>query len=389
MPETTQEVTTQEPDLDKMSLAELEALAAGEVKKEETSGTGADSVPPAASPQGQVPAGTPAPAAPAPAPSKDGWIEVDIDGTEKLRFKNQDEVLKSFAHAQKFIRQQKQTIDKYNAERGNVGDIQRQFDQMRAENTRLSSLIAQYTQGQQQQQFGQSPNAATAAFQTLARQQGQDPNSALYAEIEALKAAQAELATKAQRFETLEQQIEAQRAAEVVDNGVKALYSEVDGFLAKHPEFKPSTDFAKLDDLVSTYGAEAAQSMMSPEDYAKYSQIFEVVSLYKNGPSGLDLTRKNFQDLEEAFLVRQHRTGSLGQALANAAKQGMQNYEAVLNRTAQSAQILPNSIGSAQAPEMGPAEIEALLNLDPALIQADPKLLEQFNRAAAALGANI
>lgn len=372
----------QEPNLDGMSLEELEKLASEQVKAEEAqpSTTEGQAAPKVDNPS--TPASAPAPVGATKAP--DGWIEIDVDGTEKLRFKNQDEVLKSFANAQRLIRKQNETFKRYNEERS-------EFGQVKQENERLSSLIKELQQGSGQVQRGQSPNVTTQnTLQSLMRQQpGLDPSSALYAEIEALKTAQAQLAARAERFEHIEQQILTQKQEQEIQLGVRGLYQEVDGFLTKHPELKTSTEFAKLDDLVSTYGEEAAQTMMSPEDYAKYSQIFELVGLYKNGPSGLDLTRKNFNDLEEAYLVHQHRTGSLGQALANATKAGIQNYEQVLNRTAQSATTLPNNLSGSTAPEMGPAEIESILNMDPALLNSDPKLKEQFERAAKALGVNL
>lgn len=345
-----------EADVDKMDLKQLEAFVA----------TGK---PAEGSPEQGKPAET------------TDWIEVTVDDKTKLRFRNQDEVNKSLVNSQQLIRRQKEAIDKYNAERGTYATAQQQIQAL---NAQIQTLQA----GAQQMQAGRQPNQYTAnALSALQQQPGQDPISLLYGEITALKN---DLATQTGQFQEVYGSLKAKEAEALIDSGVQGLYREVDGFLQKHPEYKPAEDFARLDDIASQYGDEVAQTMVSPDDWAKYQAVMGIVGLYKNDPATgqFSLERKNQQDLEEAFLIQQHRTGALGNAIAQAHKSGIQSYDRVLQRQAQSATTLPNTLSSGDKPQMGAAEVESIMAMDPAQIKGNPELTQRFNEACRALGIN-
>ena len=373
-PEPKTEVT--EKDLDTMSLSDLENL----VKTDK--------------PVTPVKSGA---AAVAPKEGDTKWVEIDVPleddakTVQKLRFKTEEDFRKSFAHGQKLIRTQKAVIDRYNAERSQVGDKAKQYEDAITKVSSLEQQIKDLTSGATAVARGQTPNATTqdalAAIRARNGGQGQD---ALLTEIEALKNTQSQWQAKIERLEALEEKFNSREAELVVNNGVQSLYTEVSGFQNKHPEYKTDEDFAKLDDLVSTQGEEVARTMMSEQDWQKYEAVMQVVGLYKNNPSGqFDLSRKNYKDLEISLLVHQHETGSLGNALAEAQKNGMKNYEQALQRGAQSATVLPNSQASSQTPVMGQAEIESILDMDPAVINANPELKKKFEEAAKALGINL
>jgi hypothetical protein len=381
-----------EADLDKMTEAQLQDFLKSQEGQESSKDTKTE--PP------KVTDGKPAdkPAGDAQKPAETQWIEIDVDDPvtntqQKLRFRSDADLRKSFAHAQKLLRSQKATIDKYNAERGQVGEATKSLQDAQTQIQSLQSQINQLTQGAQQVARGQSPNAYTTnALQSLMAQpgsMGQGQQDLVLQEIQALKNTQAQWQEKISRLEGLEQQFAAKQQEALVDTEIKSLYSEVGGFQTKHPEFQTSEDFAKLDDIVSTYGEELAKSMMSEDDWAKYSAVMQVVGLQKADKSGkFDLTRQNYGDLEEAFMIYQHRTGARGQALAEAKKDGIKAVEQVLTRQAQSATTIPNTIAGAKPPEMGPAEAEAILNMPVEKIQASKELQSQFRAACKAIGIN-
>jgi hypothetical protein len=224
----------------------------------------------------------------------------------------------------------------------------------------------------------------------MAGNPGQNPNDLLLNELAGLKNAQLEAQAKLERLENLEQSFKQQQVTAQIDTGIKELYREVGDFSKNHPEYQTSIPFEQIDDIVSTNDEDVAKTMVSPEDWERYSAVMEVVGLYKNNKAGkFELTNKNFDDLNEAFLIHQKRNGKLGQAQAEAKRQGIQAYESSLQKAAQSAKSLPNSLSSAQAPEMGQAQIEHLLNLSPEQLSSDPELKKQFDQAVAQLGINL
>jgi hypothetical protein len=164
------------------------------------------------------------------------------------------------------------------------------------------------------------------------------------------------------------------------DSIAQKIYTDVDRFLAKHSEYKPGIDFKKIDDIVTQVGVEEAAAQVSASDLEKYNAIMGVLSLQ---------LQSNHQDLEEAFIVQQHRNGTLGTAIADARKSGMQSYDKVLNRAASSATNLPNTLSTPSAPPtMGEAEISAIMAMDPSVIKANPELAVRFEAAIKALGIN-
>lgn len=331
---------------------------------------------------------------PPPPPVKDGdWIEIDVDEGQKLRFKSEDDLRKSFVHAQRLIRNQKSSLDKFNAEKGQFGQAQQALEQSQAKINELTNYIASLQQNAAQITRGQQPTA-NPAFNALTRQTGQAPGlEAIYQDITALR--NDLLAEKAQNekirtelTETITGLRQKETEAEV-NRGVEDLYRDVKDLQKKHPEFATAEDFARLDDIVSTYGEEAAQAMMSPSDFAQYQKVMEVVGLLKNDSEGnFDLKRQNFQNLEEALLIHSHRSGTLGQAMVQAHKAGTQAYENALQRNAQSATTLPNSVSGSSQPTMGQIEMDEILSMDPAKLNSSPELKAKFEQALKTLGIN-
>jgi hypothetical protein len=376
-----------EADIDKMSLEDLEKFTKGTETQAGNKPEG-----PVETPPGQ-------PTVPEAAKPKDqaNWIEVEVDdpttgAKDKLRFRSQEDLLKSFSHAQRLIRQQKSTLNKYNAERGQAGDTGRLMQEANQRIASLEKTIQQLTQGAQQLQAGQSPTGATqnALSALMARPgvQGQ-PLEVVLNEINNLKSTQLEWQAKMERLEGLEKAFQAKEVEAEVNHGVQELYQEVNTFQQKHPEYLTDTDFAKLDDLVSTYGEDVAKTMMSEKDFTAYQGIMQVVGVYKHDPKGqFDLRRKNQSDLEESWLVHQHRTGAVAKALAAAKKEGIDTVEGVLSRQAQSATTLPNTKSNAGQPEMGPAEAEQILNLPVEKVMSNPDLQRQFRAACRSVGIN-
>ena len=387
MPETNVAI----PDINAMSVEELEAL----VRKPD------DQIvaPVAATPPEQntniVPA-EPLPAAPG--PDEKRWIEIKNDeGTVNLRFRNEDEVAKSLLHSQEMIKRQKETIDRLNAERGELGQYKTEYEEAVAEKDRLANYIAELEATRSKIQTGQQPTVAGAqALESLTLQPGQDQSQALLAEIQNLRNGLLEVTARTEQVEGKYQQAESvlkQKEQELVaSQGVQGLYSEVNSFSKNHPEYQTSQPFEKLDEIVSKYGEEEAKALISPDDFEKYTATMELVGLYKNSPEGeFDIARKNFQDLDEAYVLKLHRSGELGKSIANAHKAGVQNLEQALNRSAQSATVLPNNLASRNngTVTMGPSEIKSILEMDPAQVNASPELRKQFDEAVKRLGINL
>ena len=120
--------------------------------------------------------------------------------------------------------------------------------------------------------------------------------------------------------------------------------------------------------------------MVSPEDWEKFSQINSLIELYAGTPDGrIDMGNKKFQDLEETIWIYQHRNGGGSAAIANAMRTGMQNYETVLKRTANSATTLPNNLSSNKPTEIGQEELDRLMNMSADELRANPQALEKYN----------
>jgi hypothetical protein len=348
-----------ENDLESMTEAQLNEFVKNESAKE---------APPEPVSEGSKPVET---------VKKDGeWIEIEVDDPsgvkDKLRFKSQDDVYKSFSHAQSLLRKQKSTIDKYNQERGNEGQSRKELEDAKSQISSLTDHINKLTRGAQQIQLGQSPNQYTkSSLDVLMQQPGNQGNNEL-----------ALIRQELEELKSLKSELQAQKQAVVIDGAVKGLYSEVKDFTKKHPEYGTAEDFAKLDDIVSTHGEEAAQAMMSPSDWESYNNVMQMVNLYKvDGQGQFDINRKNFEGLEEAYLIHSHRTGSLGNAQAQAKRAGMQAVEGILNRQAQSATTIPNNMSTGEAPEMGDSEADSILSMDIGVIQANPELTTKFRQA--------
>jgi hypothetical protein len=305
-----------ESDIDKMTPAQLEEF----VKKD---------YPPDPAAKDKGPAQTKDPAK---APDDTKWVEIEVDEGSKLRFRNDDELKKSYVHAQRLIKTQKATIDKYNAERGTLGKEKTELETLKQQNQQYQQYIQQLQAGAGQMAAGQTPNAATqsALSALMPNAQGQDPQNVLWQEIVNLKNGFQNLQAE---YQQSIQGLKAKEQEALVNQGVQSLYNEVSKFADKHPEYKTDEDFAKVDDIVSTYGEDIAKTMVSPSDYEKYTAVMDLVALYKNDPTGkFELNRKNYQDLEESFLIHSHRTGTLATALANAQKAGMTSYEGALTK---------------------------------------------------------
>lgn len=405
MPETVQQnvidqqvqpatVTPVAPDVEKMSLAELESF----VKQTPAPIPAATGSEPVVETEGVVAAVVgPGATQPVSAASQNAkFIEIKSeDGSIDLKFRNEDEVKKSLLHAQKLIRDQKTTLDRLNAERGEFGQYKTAYEESQTKIDELANYIAELQQSATQIQAGQSPTQiGSQALQSLTVQPGDTQVQALFSEVQKInQVLLEERATNEKLRNEMTQAISDVKSKEqevILDQGVQGLYSEVSNFSQKHPEYQTSQPFEKLDDIVSTYGEEAAKAMISPDDFEKYTATMELVGMYKNNGEGeFDLKRKNFNDLEEAYILRLHRTGELGQKIANAHTAGIQNYEQALNRSAQSATVLPNNLVSrANNVTMGPSEIENILNMTPEQINSSPELRNRFDEAIKSLGIN-
>ena len=418
MPETVQQNTLEQqvqpapvaavaPDVDKMSLAELESF----VKQEPAKAAEIPVVSPVPAAAGSAPAepvvtqGAAVAATPAgqtvtagtlPAPGDQKFIEIKSeDGSINLKFRNQEEVQKSLLHAQKLIRDQKTTLDRLNSERGEFGQYKTAYEESQTKIDELANYIAELQQSGAQIQAGQSPTAIGAqALQSLTVQPGDTQAQVLLNEVQRMNKVLLEEQTKNEKLRNeMTQTISDVKSKEqevTVNQGVQGLYTEVSNFSQKHPEYQTSQSFDKLDDIVSTYGEEAAKAMITPDDFEKYTAMMELVGMYKNNGEGeFDLKRKNFNDLEEAHVLKLYRSGELGKKIAQAHTAGIQNFEQALNRSAQSATVLPNNLVSrANNVTMGPSEIESILNMDPAVIAKSPELSKQFEEAVKSLGIN-
>jgi hypothetical protein len=388
-----------EKTVEEMSLAELESFVAQKSVDSNVKEGPKETAPAPAEPK---PAEAPKPEATKPpeikpdepSPGQTKWIDItDDEGEVKLRFRSEDEVAKSLVHSQKLIKKQKETLDRLNAERGELGQYKEGFEESQAKVEELSHKIEELTAAQAQIQAGQSPTGVTPGLQALMAQPG-NVDVKFYAELQRLNQQMLAEQAKNEAIRTEMAQYKEglqQKAQELqIDQGVRSLYQEVDNFSEKHPEYKASKSFAELDDLVSTHGEEVAKAMVSPDDFEKYTRLAELVALQKNDQKGkFDLSRKNFQNLEEALVLQQYRSGALGQSVAEAHKAGIANYEQALNRHAQSASVLPNNLVSRnQDVVMGPNEIETILNMDPKEVTSNPELKKKFNEAIKSLGIN-
>lgn len=312
------------------------------------------------------------------------WLEIEIDADNKLRFKNDGELKKSFVHAQKLIRSQKASLDKYNAERGQHGAVQRQLEESQAKITDLTARFTQLQANAAQITNGQQPtaNPALAALQANGQATPEWIKNELTSLRNEIMAEREESAKIRGEFTETITGLRQKEAQAVIERNVQDLYREIKGLQSKHSEYATTEDFAKLDDIVSTYGEEAAQAMVSPSDYSQYQAVMGIVGLQKNNQDGkFDINRSNFTDLEEALLIHSHRNGTLGQAIVQAHKQGVAAFENVLNRNAQSAQTLPNNISGTNQTEIGDNEIDAILSMDVGVINANPELKQKFEAA--------
>jgi hypothetical protein len=210
-----------------------------------------------------------------------------------------------------------------------------------------------------------------------------DPNNLMFQEVQALKNKLAEIENG---FTVKEQEVR-------IQGGVKSMFDEIGDFTKAHPEYATSVPFAELDDLVCSDGLEIAQTKMSPEDFQKYQAIEKLMWLYRgtgdpetdpNAVLDIDDDGKHYGNLEEAYLIFNHRNGSTGFTQGRVA--GVEAALKVMDRAANSAQTLPNSMsGKAKVP-MTPQEIQMVLDTNPAQRKADPQLKSRWLDAMAQLG---
>jgi hypothetical protein len=354
-------------DINKMSLGDLEKFVGSDIVN------------------GTSPAGTGDPDAQPQQTQNSPWMELDV-GDTKLKFKSEEEFRKSFANTHKVLKNQKQIIDKYNAERGRAGKVAKEYDLAMQQIQTLQQQIQQLQQGQQQAAQGRQPNTAFQnSLQSLQTQNPtQDSNALVSNEIAALKN---ELAQIKQGFTAKEEEIQ-------VQGGVRSMFDEIKTFTKAHPELDTSVPFDQLDDLVVENGAEVAQTLMSPEDYQKYQAIEKLMWLYRGtgnpetDPNAvLAIDSSNYSDLEEAYLIYQHRNGNSG--FAQGRQSGVEAALKVLDRNAQGAQTLPNSISGKTKNPMTPQEISSLLETTSAQRRADPQLNQRWMDAHAQLGIDL
>ena len=322
----------------------------------------------------------------APANANGYAVELADETGRQWHFRSEEEFKKSFLNGQKKIQDQWKQINEYNAERGQIGQIKQQFEQSQNRINELQTYIQQLQTGATQVRTGQNPNLTTqGVLAPLAASPGKNPMDLIYSELSNLrqellneKASNEEIRNK---FFAKEQQAETTR-------GIESLYGETKTLQAAHPELKTKESFEKLDDLVSTYGPETAQTMISPEDWEKFTKLGKIIDDYKVNPQTgtLDLGYKRYKTLEHAYLIAQHEAGEDTAALVNAHKTGMANYEKVLNRVANSATTIPNALAANQPAVMGEREIQELLSTPAETIKANPELRKKYQEAMLQLG---
>jgi hypothetical protein len=319
-----------------------------------------------------------------PAPKQDYIIVKSEDGQE-FKFRGQEEMQKSFLNSQRLLKKQWEQINQFNAERGQLGQFKKNFEASQAKINELNDYIRQLSQGARQTAAGHAPNQATQnVLSSLTMQPGQNPNELIYNEISSMRQL---LDQERAQNESLRNEMtgvitsfQSQKQQAAVQRDFESLASEVQSIQQKYPEYKTSESFSKIEDVISQYGEEVAQTMVSPEDWEKFSQINSLIELYAGTPDGrIDMGNKKFQDLEETIWIYQHRNGGGSAAIANAMRTGMQNYETVLKRTANSATTLPNNLSSNKPTEIGQEELDRLMNMSADELRANPQALEKYN----------
>jgi len=290
----------------------------------------------------------------------DGTVEAVNGLGETITFKNMDEFKKSYTHAQAYITTQKKTIDTLNAKMGELGTVKQQLDAAKKELAQLKRQSHAPAATAQQKQEVKGLQADLSAIQKKAAAPNVDPNVQIAYEQQ-IQVLRDEMAAK---LAELEEKVTLKDRQAAAENLVNKVYSGVEGFQKKVPSLATKMPFSKIDDIVVSAGSADdpyVATQVSPTDLAAYKQLMSLVEMQypkdENGYFLLDNPR--FEDLSEAFLVHQHRTGTLGQqtatAVAEAQKKGQQSVEEALAKGAAAVRALPAAAPAAKddmSPEM-------------------------------------
>jgi hypothetical protein len=358
-----------EADLGKLSEQELMDFAvSGKVPERKT-----------ADPEPKLIPETPAPEAHAAAPKlieepaaqptdEEVWANVDVGDGKPRKFKSKDEFLRSYVHAQKHIASQKEAIDRFNAERSEMGSLRGKLDEAAKEidTLRRNTQPARMQQPLTQQQSDVRNDLAALQAGVQQVRQGGVPNQAVSNALQAnpdmspTDAIMAEFRKLQNDFQEVKHSLTAKQREAEVGAQLSNLYSEVSRVqdrLTKSGdvEFSTSVPFEHIDDIVSSARGSTNEEVMSDilskvseSDYNAYRKLTEVIGLvHPVEESGIRLDKKILNGLDEAVLLYRHRNGSLGQttatAVAEAQKRGAQAYEKAISAGRDAARTLPPS----------------------------------------------
>jgi uncharacterized coiled-coil protein SlyX len=195
---------------------------------------------------------------------------ITTDSGVTLRFKTQDELTKHIANQHK-------TIERFNGERGQIGELKRKTDTLESQLREATAKLTSFEQSR-----AQAPASEQPAYQQQQVPQGEDIIRKMSDELAQLK----------QRVETNDSMNRAEKDNAIWQARFGQTVAEVNSIASAYPSLKTGMPWEKINEICAKQPQDYA-ALVPPEDQARFEKTLEILKYrYETTPEGApDITR--------------------------------------------------------------------------------------------------